>query len=68
MALDEPREDDEILKDNGITYLVAKDLFESVKPITVDFMDSAMGAGFSILSNLSTGGGCESSCGSSCSC
>jgi len=64
MALDEPKEDDEILKDNGITYLVNKGLFKQVKPINVDFLESAMGSGFSISSNLSAGG----ACGSSCSC
>jgi len=63
MALDEPRDDDEVMKDNGITYLVNKELFEQAKPINVDFADSAMGSGFSISSNLNLGGGgCESSC------
>ena len=63
MALDEPKENDEVVKDNGITYLVNKELFEQAKPINVDFTDTAMGAGFSISSNLnSDGGGCSSSC------
>lgn len=64
MAQDEPKEDDEILKDQGITYLVTKSLFEQVKPINVDFLESAMGSGFSISSKLSAG----SECGGSCSC
>jgi len=64
MALDEPKDDDEILDNNGITYLVNRQLFEQVKPINVDFVETAMGAGFSIGANLSHGGGC----GSSCSC
>lgn len=68
MALDEPKEDDEIMEENGITYLVSKDLFEKVKPITLDFIDSAMGSGFSIASNLANAEGCGSSCSSSCSC
>jgi iron-sulfur cluster assembly protein len=63
MALDEPQDNDEIIKDNEITYLMDKDLFNQVKPINIDFIDSAMGSGFTILSNLSQG----SSCGS-CSC
>jgi len=64
MALDEPKEDDEVLKDNGITYLINKELLERVKPINVDFVDSPYGAGFSISSGLATapGGGCSSSC------
>lgn len=60
MALDEPKENDEVMDNNGITYLVEKSLFEQVKPITVDFVESAMGAGFSIQSSLQKGEGCGS--------
>lgn len=60
MALDEPKENDEVIDNNGVTYLVEKSLFDQVKPITVDFSESAMGAGFSIQSSLQTGGGCGS--------
>ena len=62
MALDEPRDDDEVIKDNGITYLIEKQLFEQVKPIDIDFVDTAMGSGFSIASNLKTDGACGTSC------
>jgi Fe-S cluster assembly iron-binding protein IscA len=64
MALDEPRDDDEQIEDNGIKYLIEKSLLEKAKPINVDFVDSAMGSGFKITSAMSGG----SSCGSSCSC
>jgi Fe-S cluster assembly iron-binding protein IscA len=64
MALDEPKDDDEIMNEHGINYLVNKELYEQVKPIRVDYVDTAMGSGFSISSNLSMGGGC----GASCSC
>lgn len=64
MALDEPKEDDEIMDENGITYLINKQLFEQVKSINVDYVESAMGSGFSISSGLNPGG----ACGSSCSC
>ena len=64
MALDEPQEDDEIIKDNGMTYLINKELFEKVKPISIDFIESAMDSGFSISSSMQAGG----ACGSSCSC
>lgn len=63
MALDEPKEDDEVVKNNGITYMINKALLEKVKPVSVDFVETAMGSGFSINSGLSKGG-----CGSSCSC
>jgi len=67
MALDEPKEDDEIFENSDIKYMINKDLYKQVKPIHVDFVESAMGSGFSINSNLNTGQGCGSSCGSSCS-
>jgi len=46
--------------------MVNKDLLERVKPIKLDFVDSPMGSGFNISSNLSNLKG-EKSCGS-CSC
>jgi iron-sulfur cluster assembly protein len=70
MALDEPNVNDEVITTNNITYLIDKALYNEVKPITIDFIDSAMGSGFSITSNLSkeSSGSCGSSCGSSCGC
>ena len=64
MVLDELREHDEIFDDNGITYVIDRGLFDQVKPIKVDFVDSPFGPGFSIQSSLAMG----ASCGSSCSC
>jgi iron-sulfur cluster assembly protein len=64
MALDEPKEEDEVFDDRGITYLVDKELYDRVKPIKVDFVNSPMGSGFSIVSNLKAG----SACGTSCAC
>jgi iron-sulfur cluster assembly protein len=63
MALDEPKVNDEVIKDKEITYLIEKELFNQVKPIKIDFLDSMMGSGFSISANLEKG----NSCGS-CSC
>jgi Fe-S cluster assembly iron-binding protein IscA len=60
MALDEPKDDDEIVKEDGITFLVNKQLFDQVKPLTVDFIDSNRGSGFSISSSLARGGTCGS--------
>jgi iron-sulfur cluster assembly protein len=65
MALDEPKDDDEVVKNNGFTFLINKELYEQAKPINVDFVDSGWGQGFSISSNLQIGGG---GCGSSCAC
>jgi iron-sulfur cluster assembly protein len=65
MALDEPKDTDEVIKDNGLTFLIDKSLYEEAQPITVDFLDSAMGSGFKLSSSLAaTGGGCGGSCSS----
>ena len=56
MALDEPSENDEVIKDNGVvTYLIDKMLLEKAKPISVDFIESETGSGFSISSSLPKG-------------
>jgi iron-sulfur cluster assembly protein len=63
MALDEPKEDDEVFKQDGITFLVNKTLLEEAKPINVDFIGAPVGGGFKITSGLASTGGCGSSCG-----
>jgi iron-sulfur cluster assembly protein len=68
MALDEPKETDEVITDNGLTFLIDKTLYADAQPIKVDFIESEMGAGFKLSSDLAAPeGGCGSSCGSSCS-
>jgi Fe-S cluster assembly iron-binding protein IscA len=52
LALDGPSEDDKVFTQEGVTYVVNKDLFERVKPIKVDFINSPRGDGFFIFSNL----------------
>lgn len=64
MALDELRDEDEVFDEGDIKYVVDKNLLDQLKPIKVDYVNSAMGAGFSITSNMAAGG----SCGSGCSC
>lgn len=66
MALDEPKETDEVIKDNGLTFLIDKTLFVEAQPITVDFLESAMGSGFKLSSSLAAAGG--GGCGSCSSC
>jgi iron-sulfur cluster assembly protein len=65
MALDEPKDEDEIFDDRGLKYVIDKELYSRVKPIKVDFVNTAMGSGFSISSNMTMQGG---GCGTSCSC
>ncbi|MCX8111106.1 MAG: hypothetical protein N3D15_07640 [Syntrophorhabdaceae bacterium] len=63
MALDEPRENDEVFNQNGVKFLINKELFDQAKPIMIDFFQSPMGGGFTVKSALSKEGGCGS-----CSC
>jgi len=65
MALDESRDDDQEFDDRGIKFVIENALYDRVKPITVDYVTSAMGSGFNIMSNMPVQ---PSSCGSSCSC
>lgn len=65
MALDEPKDSDEVFDfDGGIKFVMDKALLDSAKPVTVDI--SYMG--FTVDSSLPTGGGCGSSCSTSGSC
>ena len=64
MALDELGDKDKVFNDRDITYIIEKGLYEKIKPIKVDYVDSFMGAGFDISSGLTM----SALCGSSCSC
>jgi Fe-S cluster assembly iron-binding protein IscA len=64
MALDEPRENDEVFDDRELTYVIDKELYDKVKPLRVDYIETPMGAGFNITSSMQMG----AACGSSCSC
>lgn len=63
MALDEPQEGDVVFTDRGIKFIIEKTLFDEVKPICVDFMESPQGGGFKLMSSLAAGAGCGDSCG-----
>jgi iron-sulfur cluster assembly protein len=65
MALDESRDGDEIFNQNGLTFMIEKELLEDVKPIKVDFVETPRGSGYAIESNLKKADGCGS-CGGSC--
>ena len=64
MALDELKDNDMKFEDRDITYLVEKDLFNRVKPIKIDFINSPMGSGFNIVSSMSAAPSCGGSCSS----
>lgn len=68
LALDEPKDTDDVFDNEGIKFLVDKDLLVQCKEIKVDFVDSGPRSGFAIYSPVPLGGGCGSSCGSGGSC
>jgi iron-sulfur cluster assembly protein len=70
MALDEPKNEDEVFEEKGTKFVIDKDLLHQAQPITVDFIESAEGSGFKLTSALAAAeGGCGSSCSDgSCSC
>jgi len=66
MALVESNEKDETFKVDGLTFMIEKELFEMVKPVKIDFIETSRGSGYMIESNLKKGegcGGCAGSCG-----
>lgn len=60
LALDEPKDSDDVFQVDGYSIVVDKELLEKAKPLTIDFAC----AGFSVDSSLELGGG---GCGG-CSC
>jgi Fe-S cluster assembly iron-binding protein IscA len=56
LALDEPQKDDEVFEEGGVTYVIDKQLFERVKPIQVEFVETALGSGYRISANLKSAG------------
>jgi Fe-S cluster assembly iron-binding protein IscA len=62
MALDESQENDLTFIDQGITFVIDKEIFEEVKPIRIDFIESAGGSGFQLISNLQSGNSCGGCC------
>lgn len=46
MAFDQPKESDQIFEDKGLTFIVDKELFNDIKPLKIDYIESVLGAGF----------------------
>ncbi len=65
MALDEPKNTDQVFDIKGLQFITDKDFIQQAQPITIDFN----GMGFVLDSSIELGqsGGC-SGCGSSGSC
>jgi Fe-S cluster assembly iron-binding protein IscA len=65
MALDEPKQDDQVIEDNGLKFVINQALYDEIQPITVDFIETPTGSGFKLSSNFVPAGG---SCGTCSSC
>jgi iron-sulfur cluster assembly protein len=52
MALDEPRNEDEVFEEKGTKFVIEKDIFNQAKPINVDFVDTPRGSGFKLTSGI----------------
>lgn len=52
MALDEQKEDDEVFRKDGVTFIIGKSLFEKVKPIRIAYTHSTLGAGYTLRSEF----------------
>jgi Fe-S cluster assembly iron-binding protein IscA len=67
MAFDEPRENDYVFTERGVTFLMEKTLSDSAKLINIDYVEGTLGSGFTLTSELTKGVGgsikCESICG-----
>jgi len=59
MALDEPKDTDQVFSIEGFTYIVDKDFMQKANPVKVDYLDY----GFRLTSSIefdSKCGGCHS--------
>ena len=65
LALDELRDNDESFDDRGLKFVIEKEFYEQIKPVTIDYVTSANGDGFEISSSLPKP---ETSCSSCTSC
>jgi len=63
MALDEPKDSDEVYDIEGFKYIMDKDFMEKAKPVKIDFSEY----GFKLSSNIDFSSSC-SSCSTTGSC
>jgi len=69
LALDEPKENDEVYNQSELTFLVEGSLLETCGEINVEYIDAGPRSGFGISStNPIGGGGCSSGSCSTGSC
>jgi iron-sulfur cluster assembly protein len=52
MALDESQESDEVFHEDGLTFVIDRQLFEIARPIRIDFTTTDTGAEFAVSSTI----------------
>lgn len=60
MALDEPKETDDVFEVKGYKFLVEKSLMKTVAPVTVDLENGFFSVQSSLKANKSACGSCSS--------
>ena len=55
LALDEQKDNDQVFAEKGLTFVIEKELFDRAKPIGIDYVESALGSGYKIKSELMKG-------------
>ena len=52
LALDEPKENDQVFMEGGVTFLIEKTLLDRAKFVKIDHVDSPTGSGYTLKSDL----------------
>ena len=52
MSFDEPRENDQVFTERGLTFLIDKTLLDTAKPIKIDYVEGTLGSGFTSRSGF----------------
>jgi iron-sulfur cluster assembly protein len=70
LAMDEPKENDRTFANDGLKFLVERELLKACGSIKVEYIDAGPSSGFVITSKIPLpGGGCGGSCSSGgCDC
>ena len=62
LAMDEQKETDQVFTEKGITFIIEKELLDRSKPISIDYVESTLGSGYRIKSDLMKGSIFECDC------
>lgn len=60
MALDEPRDTDNVYTKEDLTFVMDNSLLRDAQPVTIDYVETDRGSGYEISSNLPKAAGCGS--------